>query len=376
MIHFIYKIKGMLREKVLLFWAFIFPVFLGLAFFFMFGNIHNSFKFEQIKIGVVHSEQDENFLKLLEFLETENKEKMFDIKKFQENEDAMKALEEDAISCFIDFEKDLELNVKKSNVSNTIVETIITQYRENTNLIKGIAQKNPEKLEIFLKNFIKNQEIEIRQISLKGQDKNSFTQYFYALLSMTCLIASMGGLQDGMRIQPNLSALGARRNIAPTRKIIQFGTDFLASYLLYCILASLVLVICIFVYKQDFGDNVFLVLVATWIGTFVGLVVGNLIAIMVPGSMQKKDSICVAFFMVSSFLGGLQWGDITYYIEKNCPIINRINPATLIVNSYRSLMVFGDYKEYAKNLITLVGIGLVCITICVMKLRREKYASI
>ena len=141
-------------------------------------------------------------------------------------------------------------------------------------------------------------------------------------------------------------------------------------------MASIVLAICILVFKQDFGNSTPLILLATWTGSFVGLSAGMLIAVITRGPQAKKEGLSVAFFMVSSFLGGLQWGDITYYLEKSCPIVNRINPATLIVGSYKSLAVFGDTRQYAVNLLTLFGIGILFLGISIIKLRRTKYASL
>ena len=101
-----------------------------------------------------------------------------------------------------------------------------------------------------------------------------------------------------------------------------------------------------------------------------------LIGVFVKGSEKKKDGICVAYFMISSFLAGLQWADITFILEKKCPVINRINPATLIVNSFKSLAVFGDVNKYLYNIATLFAIGLLFLVLSVMRLRRTKYASI
>ena len=83
-----------------------------------------------------------------------------------------------------------------------------------------------------------------------------------------------------------------------------------------------------------------------------------------------------AYFMLSSFLAGLQWGNITYLLEKYCPVVNRINPATLLVNAIKSMAVFGDYRQYAINLVSLFLIGVLFLVISMLKLRRTRYASL
>ena len=193
---------------------------------------------------------------------------------------------------------------------------------------------------------------------------------------MTCLIASSLGLENGFNVQADLSAEGARRNLAPMWKMKQVISDFLAAYVLYCAMVTVVLGICVFGFHQDFGKNMGLVMICAWVGSFVGLAAGTMIAVMGKGKRKQKEGKNVAFFMTSSFLGGLNWAEITYYLEKNCPIINRINPATLIVNCFKSLAVYGDYNRYAFNLVSLLFIGILFLGISIWKLRRIKYASL
>ena len=171
----------------------------------------------------------------------------------------------------------------------------------------------------------------------------------------------MVGMHNGNDIQADLTAVGARRNVAPTPKLRQVLNDFIATYILYCIIVAIVTGVCVFVYDQDFGQNAGLVLLGGWIGSFTALAIGEVIAVFIKGPVQKKEGVCVAVFMISSFLAGLQWGDTTFLIEEHCPVINRINPGTLIVNGFKSLSVYGDRLSYVINMVTLALIGIVSV---------------
>lgn len=380
--HFWYRIKIILREKTGIFWAIIFPVFLGMLFYFMFDNIGKAEQFSHVKVGVVQKEKDtsrESFLTLLEEMEIEDGTKMFEVTEYQDETAAEKALEEEEIEGYVKVggqNGQLHMTVAGSNTRTTLLKTFLDQYEQNKALIEEMAEKDPNKVPALAESLFAAKDVSIREIPLKGEDKSPYTQYFYALIAMTCLIASMMGLKNGIGIQANLSALAARRNVAPSKKMSQVLIDFLASWLLYCILVFIVLAVVILGYKQDFGNNAGLILLGGCVGSFNGLAAGMMIAVVARGGRRAKEGLCVAFFMVSSFLSGLQWVDITYYIEKYCPIINRINPATLIVNAFKSIAVFGDMKQYAVNLLTLFGIGILFLCISIMKLRRTKYASI
>lgn len=375
--HFWYRVKVILRSRSAIFWAMVFPVFLGLVFKFMFGNIGQLEQFSEVPVGIVIEEENDELVTVMEEVEIEEGLPMFKVTEYEDKQDAEKALKNETIQGYVVVKKsDFELVVREMNEYSSLIKTFLNQYKQNIALIEEVAKNNPQEIGNLVEELFSEEAVELEEIPLKGQDKDPYTQYFYALIAMACLVASMVGMDNGYAVQADLSPLGARRNVAPTQKMKQVMTDFLATLFIYCIMMTLLLGVFIFVYKQDFGSNAGLILLGSWVGSFTGLAAGTLIAVACRGSRTKKDGIGVAFFMTSSFLGGLQWGDITYVLEKNCPIINRINPATLIVNSFKSLAVFGDYQQYAVNLISLLVIGMLLLFISIMKLRRTKYASL
>lgn len=374
--HIYYQIKRMLRSKSVLFWMLAFPIILGILFYNMFGGISELTQFEKIPVGILAAEEDKNFVDIMESVESDAGTKMFQVKVYREKDKAMKALKDETIKGVIDLSEDRTLIVKDSDIYTSIIKTFLDQYRQNQKLIVDTAKKNPQGVSKLVVTLFDPTKISIKEIPLKGVDKDLYTQYFYALIAMTCLMASMVGLNNGCDIQADLSSIAARRNVAPTPKMLQVMKDFIASFILCAGILLLVLLLCIYGFHQDFGKNFAYIMLGSLAGIFTGLAVGILIALFVKGNHTKKEGIVVAFFMISSFLGGLQWGDITYYLEKTCPIINRINPATLIVNAFKSLAVFGDVKQYAVNVGTLFLIGFLCISISVWKLRRTRYASL
>lgn len=375
--HFIYQIKIMFRSPSAIFWSILFPIMLGALFYFMFGNLGNVEQFSEVPVGIVEEQENEILMEMMEKLEMEEGVSMFQIKNYDSMEEAEKALEEETIHGIVLVKgEEFELEVKESSIYNSLIKTVLDQYKQNKVLIEDVAVKHPEQVADFVMSLYQENTVGIKNIPLKGQDKSPYTQYFYALLAMACLIASSVGVQNGLAIQADLSTIAARRNVAPTKKMKQVLTDFFATLCIYCVLMTGLLGIFVFVYKQDFGKNVFLILLGTWVGCFVGLAAGTMLSVVLKGSKSVKEGMSVAFFMTSSFLGGLQWGDITYVLEQHCPVVNRINPATLMVNAFKSLAVFGDYQQYTVNLVTLLAIGVVFLVISIIKLRRVRYANL
>lgn len=377
MLHFLYTIKRSLWNWQSIFWVLVFPLFLGLVFKFMFGNLGQVEQFSKVAVGVIEDETDETFVDTLKDVEMEEDLPMFKVYEYEDVDEAEKALQKETIYAYVLTDNDdYTLIIREMDTRTSLIKSFVDIYKQNFTLITDMAENNPEQLENFTANLFTAQSIGVEEIELKGQDKSPYTQYFYALLAMTCLMASMFAVRTGINLQADASTLGARRNVAPTPKMQQFITDFLADFLLHAILMTIVLLIVIHVFGQDFGDNFGLILLASIAGSFAGLSAGFLIATWAKGSIGAKDGICCAFFMISSFLGGLQMAEMPYILEEKCPIINRINPATLIVNAYKSLAVFGDYRQYAINVVSLFVIGIIFIVFSIAKLRRSRYASL
>lgn len=377
MLHVRYRMKTMLRQKTLLFWSLAFPIILGMLFYFMLGGINDLEQFEEVPVGVLtNSDLPEMFVSMMEEVQTENKIPLFRVKKYTDRKQAEKALQDEKIYGIVQGGEELSLIAKTSDHYSSLIKTFLDQYRENTALIEDTARKDLDKVADLVQALAAGTQSQIKEIPLKGTDKNPYAQYFYALIAMTCLIGTMVGMHNGNDIQADLTAVGARRNVAPTPKLRQVLNDFIATYILYCIIVAIVTGVCVFVYDQDFGQNAGLVLLGGWIGSFTALAIGEVIAVFIKGPVQKKEGVCVAVFMISSFLAGLQWGDITFLIEEHCPVINRINPGTLIVNGFKSLSVYGDRRSYVINMATLALTGIVSVIISVWKLRRVRYESI
>ena len=116
--HFLYRIKIFLRAKTSIFWALLFPVFLGLLFYFMFDNLGQVEQFSCVKVGVIQSDEDaswENFLTILNELEAEDGVKMFTVTEYPDENAAELALEKKEIEGYVRLENPLHMTVAESN---------------------------------------------------------------------------------------------------------------------------------------------------------------------------------------------------------------------------------------------------------------------
>ena len=80
--------------------------------------------------------------------------------------------------------------------------------------------------------------------------------------------------------------------------------------------------------------------------------------------------------MVSVFLSGEMVMQLPGIIEKYCPIVNDINPATVMNMAFYRMALYNDPFDFYMNMGKLVVAAVVFLTIGVLVLRREKYASV
>ena len=89
-----------------------------------------------------------------------------------------------------------------------------------------------------------------------------------------------------------------------------------------------------------------------------------------------KIGILLGVSMVSSFLAGLMNNTMKDIVERNVPLLNRINPAALISDAFYCINVYDDMGRYYRNLFTLAAICIALVTASFFMVRRERYDSI
>ena len=117
-------------------------------------------------------------------------------------------------------------------------------------------------------------------------------------------------------------------------------------------------------------------LLIAFVGTLIALSLGVLTGSIPKLSDNTKMGINVALSLVTSFLSGLMVGGVKQSIERVAPILNRLNPATLISDALYSLNVYDTYNVFFNRLAIMGGMSLVFFIIAFFITRREKYDSI
>ena len=99
------------------------------------------------------------------------------------------------------------------------------------------------------------------------------------------------------------------------------------------------------------------------------------------GSIEKwsegtKIGVMLTISLGSSFLSGLMLSGIKGLIEEHCPIINRINPASLLSDAFYSMTIYQDNGRYTRDVVTMAAVSLAFLIVSYFAVRRVRYDSI
>ncbi len=380
---FYYKLKEGLRDKSFLGWNLIFPFLLGTVFYAALGHLYNEELNEPINIVIEKmdnkEELHEEWLKktmpedqlnsdyvknmptaydmmneTLSKIEYDDGTKMFDIKNVDKKE-AEKLLEDDKIEAIInpyDYEN-IKMEIKKNGIKQSILTSIVTAFREG----------------IDIKEYVKTS-------GLQGNNKDPYVQYFYNILAMISVMTSCGVMLSVIKTQANYSAIGIRVESSPVSRVLQSFCSMLAMSFLQIVILIVSIIYYVYVLKVDFGCSIKYIFITSMFAAFMGCSLGYMVACVGNASEGLKNAILVGLVTGGGFLAGLMKGDMYIVVEKKFPLINRINPSSIITNAFYTLNMYGANAKYTKSILTMFVYSIIFIAIGMIFRGRRGYASI
>lgn len=389
--NFKYAFKILFKNKPLIFWTFIFPIVLGTLFNMAFSNIENSEKMKVIDIAIVDNDDfkcNEVFKSSFkELSDKNNKDRLFNTK-YTTYENAKKLLEDNKVVGYLIINNNTEpkLYFSQNGIDQTVFKYVteeiwqtsdlffnLTKEKIQKEMISGSYQIDYNKIYSEVEKIINENNVKIKNISNK---KLSYTMIeFYTLIAMACLYGGMLSMTSINQSLANMSNKGKRISISPTKKSIVVISSLLASYVTQLIGIGLLFIYTIFVIKVDYGDNLLFTILLALIGSFAGLSIGTFVGTIFKKNENSKIGMLIAFTMLESFFSGMMGITLKYYIDKNTPIINKINPAAMITDGYYALYS-NLFDRYWFNIFSLLIFSIILILISSKGLRRQKYDSI
>lgn len=373
---FKYNVIRNIRSKSFLFWNLLFPIVLGTLFNVAFGGyMEKSEIFHEIPVAYVEENAtDKTFSTVLTQIQSSDDAL---VKVTNTTLDKAKDMlsDGDLSGIYYNSGDSLKLIVKKDGIKPSILKAVLDEYQKDQSTVTTIAKSHPEKMAQVIANMNK-------QVSMLSEEKytdstmNVMMTYFYALIAMSCLYGCFFGVNCASEIKADATPLGARRIVASTNRFVVLISDIAACLLLQfgCTLFSTFYLK--YALHIQFGQKMPAVILVVFIGCFIGIATGFLLGSVGKKSRETKTGLAVALTMLECFLSGLMVGNMYFIVQSNCPIINMINPASVIVDALYSLDIYPTMDRYYHNIVLLLVIAVVLCIASFMAVRRERYASL
>lgn len=368
-----YSFLTKIKNVTMLFWPLVFPLVLTTAMYLSIGQIEEA-DFETVRAAVVSpaEEKEEPFRLFLDSMEQDS-----DLLATEEmsEQDAEDALEEGSISGIFYAGAEPSLTVGGSGFPQTILQMVLESYTEGKETLEDVAQFHPEGMDAALASMESYGDT-VEQISLGGRTTDSTAQFFYAMMGMACLYGCFIGYGSAMGLQANLTPLAARRCAGPVSRLGMILTEILVSFALHFINMVILLAYMKYILRLEFGGSFVEMLPVLFIGSMIGVTMGIFITSIGRMGEGVKIGIMVGVSMVMSFMAGLMNGDMKNMVDRNFPLLNRINPAALISDAMYCINVYDSPERYAQDMLLLGGLCVLLAAGTFMIIRRKRYDSI
>lgn len=380
MTNFKYALLRLMRNKANLFWILVFPIVLGCFFKIAFSNITASESFHTIPVAVVEGDNADAtaFHTMIEQLSEDSEDAMLSAT-FCDDKKARTLLEKGKVDGIFYTTDTVELAVNSdlsdASINQSILQSLLTQYYLNRDLIVQILTTNPGNIESLVDSI--GQSVDTRkEVSLTRNNTDTYDQYFYNLIAMACLYTAMGGINLAINNSANLSSLAARKTIAPAKRAALIGTELLAIILFESLLNMVSFLFIVTVLGIHMTTHLGLALLTILISTTFSITFGMFLGCVGPKSECGKTGLMFAVVMPLCFLSGLMMGTMRMVVEKYAPFVNRINPAALISDSFYALNNYDTLTRYTGNILTLLLMTALFLIISILVTRRKTYASL
>ena len=389
--NFKYTLKTLFRSKMLIFWTFAFPIILGTLFYMAFSNIESSEKLDIIDIAIINDEKwekDEIFKEVFQTLSDKHNEKRLFNTQYVSELKAKELLEENKITGYIIIEDTPKVVIKENGINATILTSVTEEILERSQMIATIIETSIEKDPSIIENMealYTSIYKELEQIEKENDvtiiDTSSthlsYTMIeFYTLIAMTCLYGGILGMVAVNQNLANMSTNGKRVAVSPVSKGKLIWSSVLASYVIQIIGITLLFIYTIFALQVDYGDHLPRIVLLALIGCLAGLSLGIMVASCFKTNDNAKTGIIISITMLGCFLSGMMGITMKYVIDTNIPIVNKMNPASMITDALYSLYYYDTLDRYHFNIISLLLFSLIMICLSIYSVRRQKYDSI
>lgn len=372
--------KQLFRNKFNMFWILLFPIALGTLFYIAFSNLGESEMVKTIPVAVViNNDEYGKALETTVLALSEGDDAFLDAKICTKAE-ALELLEAADVMGIIYSGSPATLSVSANmtteSLNQSILEAFVEEFNLRSSIMVDVMKKHPEKLPDLIAGMDVNRAYNDEVNLQKNPNVDTYTQYFYNQIAMACLYAAMAGVLVACNNQSNITTLAARKSVSAQKKYKLIVGELFAATTFEFTMNLVGFLYLAYVLKVGVDAQLPFALLALFVGVMAGVSIGFFFGTLGKKGKEEKNGLIFAVIMPMCFLSGLMIGSMRIIMDQVAPIVNKINPAALITDSFYCLSIFEGHTRYAQNLITLLAISVIFTALGIIKTRRVKYASI
>lgn len=373
---FKYRFKSFLRSKEEVFWVALFPILLCTCFVLAFSKINDKeFKFHSIPVALVYEQENKIFEAVINAVSDGGDDESFFKVTETDAQTAKKLLSDSEVDAVITVDSSVHMTVAEDGLNQTAVSNFISQYIQKSALIGDILNEKPDAAAGLISGIFDSSEY-VTEGKLTDADIDPMASYYFALIAMALLFGGFFGLRCARQMKADITPEGMRKSVAPIRRSTLILAEFFATYLIHLILTVILLLYMVFVLRINISSQIGYIALTCAAGSLFGISFGIFIGSIPKLKETVQTTVFIVFSLLSSFLGGLMVWTIKVNIERSAPIINRLNPATLISDALYSLLIYNTHERYFRNIITLAAAAVVFCVLSIIMTRRNSYANL
>lgn len=358
-----YRILSSFRTGSLMFWNLIFPILLATFLSLGLSGIMHPERLDSTKIQV----DNEQIAEIIESIETDG------VKMYEsiQTSDPVQALKDEEIIAYIPDERPLRLIALREDMEQSVLSNILDVIQNRYDTIETVMTNNPtidpnEVIQTVL-------DAPSAFVNAEEDTKDLASNYFYSIIAMVCLGAISLGIVNVHETEARFSSMGKRLGIVPHSKMTFLVPFTVASLLVNIVSVALTIVYIRFVLRVPVGEQIGIIFAAVFMGTLLGLLIGMVIGFLVRGDVGTKIGVGIAFYLFSSFLAGMMSGGVKELVSRHAPIIHKINPSSLITDTFNALYYFETPAMAIGNIGIMVAECAVLFLIVWAMTRRTQY---
>ncbi len=378
---FVTQLKISVRTRKYIFWTLLFPLALGLLFFFAFSKVYDQEQNKPLPVVILVEGDKEAavFPELAKEFTYNDGTAILEEKAAADRAEAEQLLKDKEITGIITVNGyEAELTLAENGTTQSILTGILSSYQSRKDIMMKLMLSDtidPETSQ-EISAMVNESRAYVEAGGMAGENKDPYITYFYNIIAMISLMGSMATSSTVVHSMANQSSEGIRTDISPVRKPPFELAQFAAICVIQFAITAIALTFYIYILGIRFGGNMTLIYLTSFLANFLGLSLGFLVGHVGNASENTKENILMIITLGGGFMSGLMYGDMKVIVEEKFPLFNRINPAAVITDSFYSLNIFGSGSRYCRSVIYMAALSAVFMIIGVCLSRRKQYASL